>query len=83
MWGFAPEGTVVTTTFKGQALRSVADASRVWRQALPPQPATYVPTNISFVSSDGANVSLRGVLFGDVHLCSGELDFAADDSNRF
>jgi hypothetical protein len=79
VWGFAPEGAVITTTFKGQALRSVADASRVWRQALPPQQASYVPTNISFVCSDGANASLRGVLFGDVHLCSGKLDKCPQD----
>jgi hypothetical protein len=72
VWGFAPSGTVVTTTFKGQALKSVADASKVWRQALPPQPASAVPTTISFKSSDGGNASLTGVLFGDVHLCSGE-----------
>eukprot|EP01043_Picozoa_sp_COSAG02_P018042 COSAG02_NODE_832_length_16660_cov_16.228006_5_plen_456_part_00 len=87
VWGFAPEATVITTTFKGQALRSVADASRVWRQALPPQQASYVPTNISFVSSDGSNASLSGVLFGDVHLCSGELDNAyrtlADSTQSF
>lgn len=82
LWGFAPKGTVITTTFKGLALRSVADASRVWRQELPPQQASSVPTNISFVSSDDGNASLSGVLFGDVHLCSGELDIAQQTAAR-
>jgi len=72
VWGFAPAGTTVITTFKGKNLTATADSSKVWRQALPPQPASSVPTTITFASSDGGNASLRGVLFGDVHLCSGQ-----------
>ena len=72
VWGFAPAGTTVVVTFKGKNLTATADSSKVWRQALPPQPASSVPTTITFASSDGGNASLRGVLFGDVHLCSGQ-----------
>ena len=72
VWGFAPAGTTVVITFKGKNLTATADSSKVWRQALPPQPASSVPTTITFASSDGGNASLRGVLFGDVHLCSGQ-----------
>ena len=72
VWGFAPAGTTVTTTFKGRSYTSVADATMVWRQALPPQPASAVPTNLTFTASDGGNATLRNVVFGDVHLCSGQ-----------
>ena len=81
LWGFAPAGTTVITTFSGKNLTATADASKVWRQALPPQPASSVPTTITFASSDGGNASLRGVLFGDVHLCSGQSNSESTAAN--
>eukprot|EP01116_Phalansterium_solitarium_P019525 TRINITY_DN5491_c0_g1_i1.p1 TRINITY_DN5491_c0_g1~~TRINITY_DN5491_c0_g1_i1.p1 ORF type:complete len:513 (-),score=201.49 TRINITY_DN5491_c0_g1_i1:164-1702(-) len=72
VWGFAASGTVVTTTFQGIAYKSVADSTGTWRQKLPPQPATANAQSITFASSDGGSGALNDVLFGDVHICSGQ-----------
>ena len=72
VWGFAPAGTVVTTTFNGQKITSTADSSTVWRAKLPPTAATGVPQTLSFAASTGETAALKDVLFGDVYICGGQ-----------
>eukprot|EP00756_Hemistasia_phaeocysticola_P057874 Hpha_TRINITY_DN34483_c0_g1::TRINITY_DN34483_c0_g1_i1::g.96121::m.96121/K05970/SIAE; sialate O-acetylesterase len=72
VWGFADPGVVVTTHFKGQGYNATTDSTGVWRQHLPTQPATTQPATIGFESSDGGRTKLTDVLFGDVHICSGQ-----------
>lgn len=72
VWGFAPEGTTVTTTFQGKVIVSTADDTTVWRAKLPPTPASSTPQSINFVASTGEKASLVDVLFGDVFVCGGQ-----------
>lgn len=72
VFGFAAPATVVKTTFKGATLSATADASGVWRQALPPQSATASGQAISFSCSTGETFALVDVLFGDLHICGGQ-----------
>jgi sialate O-acetylesterase len=73
VWGFAATGSSIKTTFLGQSYTSTADATGIWRQALPPQAATATPSTISFTSSTGEPaITITNVLFGDVYICSGQ-----------
>ena len=73
VWGFAAPGTVVKTTFLGVDYSATAAPNNVWRQALPPQPATSTPATITFTASTGEPaLSMTNVLFGDVFICSGQ-----------
>mmetsp|Transcript_20487 Transcript_20487/g.62479 ORF Transcript_20487/g.62479 Transcript_20487/m.62479 type:complete len:609 (-) Transcript_20487:572-2398(-) len=73
LWGFGSPGVAVVASFDGQSLPPETVASDgIWRIRLPPTEARSSPSNISFVSTDGSNVLLRDVLFGDVYLCSGQ-----------
>jgi sialate O-acetylesterase len=72
VWGFAPEGTTVTTTFGKQTIVSKADANSTWRAALMPTPASATTHTISFAASTGETATLSDVLFGDVYVCGGQ-----------
>jgi hypothetical protein len=73
VWGFAATGTTVKTSFQGSAYSSTADATGIWRQALPPQPATSTPASLTFTSSTGEpSITITNILFGDVFICSGQ-----------
>jgi len=73
VWGFAATGTTVKTTFLGTDYSATAGADGVWRQALPPQPATATPASLTFTPSSGeAAVTITNVIFGDVYICSGQ-----------
>ena len=71
LFGFAPAGTTVTTTFGERTLGpSTADSSGTWRQDLPPT-AAGGPHDLTVSASTGQNATLHGVLFGDVFVCGG------------
>jgi hypothetical protein len=72
VFGFAPPGTSVTTTFQAQKYTTPTGADGLWRQSLPAQPATASPQQISFSCSTGEAFALNDVLFGDVVLCGGQ-----------
>ena len=74
LFGLAPPGTSIVTTFAGQKFTATAGAADgVWRQALPPQAANRVGQTILFsVPATGESAALSGVLFGDVYLCGGQ-----------
>ena len=76
VWGEATPGTLVTTSFLGATYTSVAGPDQVWRQQLPPQPASPGSGpgfTISFNASTGETAVLEDVLFGDVYLCGGQV----------
>ena len=72
--GFATAGVTVTVSLNGVAMPAVTtDATGVWRASLPAQPATTTSSTVSFSCSDGTTPApLTNVLFGDVHICSGQ-----------
>ena len=74
VWGYADAGVSVTVSLNGAKLpAATADATGKWLTALPAQPATTAPSTLSFSCSDGtAPADITDVLFGDVHLCSGQ-----------
>lgn len=72
VWGFAPPGTSVKTLFAGTSYTSTAGADTVWRQSLPPTPASATGVAITFSASTGATAALNDVLFGDVYVCGGQ-----------
>ena len=77
LFGFADVGTTVKTVFSGTTYTSTADATGVWRQALPPQPATQGSSGVSitFSCSSGEKFALADVLFGEVVVCGGQSKF--------
>lgn len=65
-------GETLTVTFKGSLLKTTVGNDGIWRLSLPAQPASKTPQDITVKSSQGAEHDLKGVLFGDVYLCSGQ-----------
>eukprot|EP01051_Picozoa_sp_SAG22_P006758 SAG22_NODE_453_length_10316_cov_27.583341_4_plen_147_part_00 len=76
IWGWATPGEAVDVEFLGAHLKATAGHDGLWRTSLPAQPATTKPATIEVKSASGF-VTLRNVLFGDVILCSGQVDWAA------
>lgn len=83
VWGFADAGTNVSsewvdgTTYFGQA-----DESQVWRVEFPATPMHATPFNLTFSASPAGggaptNLTLAGLLLGDVFLCSGQSNVCA------
>jgi sialate O-acetylesterase len=72
VWGFAPAGTTVKTTFAGNTYTTSSGADTIWRQQLPATPATAAGQTISFSTSAGDKAALNDVVFGDVYICSGQ-----------
>jgi sialate O-acetylesterase len=73
LWGFGEPGLLVQTTLFGLPLGPAkVGTDRIWRQTLPPTPASSTPTTISLNGSDGTTVLLSDVLFGDVFICGGQ-----------
>lgn len=73
VFGFASAGVTVTTKFDATLLPPVTtDATGVWRVTLPKTAASLTAHTLSFMSSDGGAAALSDVLFGDVHICSGQ-----------
>ena len=78
VWGHGDVGVQVTTMVDGRAISPAAEVGRdgIWRQHLPPTPASKQPHTITFRGSDGGFASLNDVLFGEVFLCSGQSNMA-------
>jgi len=77
-WGASPGATVVAA-LSGAGARATsapADAEGAWALALPAQPATAAPQDVTLAASDGGAAVLRRVLFGDVHVCAGQSNAA-------
>ena len=58
VWGFAPPGTKVTTTFGTQKIVSEADGNSTWRTSLMPTAASATAHTISFSASTGETATL-------------------------
>ena len=71
VWGFGQPGATITTEIVSKpAVSTVVGADSIWRQVLSTGAANKAPTNILF--SDGTtNLTLAGVMIGDVFICSG------------
>ena len=72
LWGrAAAEATVSITLDSDTSFTTTADSSGAWTLTLPPHPASHGPHSLRF-SDGGAAVTVSGVKFGDVLLCSGQ-----------
>ncbi|MCM8532534.1 MAG: 9-O-acetylesterase [Lentisphaeraceae bacterium] len=71
VWGWAPEGTKVTITFKGQTKTTTANSSGDWRLNLEPMTASAVGATMTIKSDLGTKV-VNDVLIGEVWLCGGQ-----------
>lgn len=72
VWGFATQDTEIKTSFDGKSYGSIADENGIWRQKLPPTPASSKEYIITITSSTGESVVMENVLFGDVFICGGQ-----------
>ena len=77
--GQAPAGKTVQLAFKGETIRTTADATGRFRFSLPAQPAGG-PYDLSFTCGT-STVVCRDVYVGEVWLCSGQsnMQFALQD----
>lgn len=72
VWGFGDPGVSVITSAFGQKFTTTVGSDGVWRQSLPPQPATPAPQTLLFNASEGSSASLSDILFGDVYMAMGQ-----------
>ena len=76
IWGYADAGARVTVGFNGQNLSTTvgpdqAGSNTTWRVLLPATPAGFETHTIT--ATDGnAVMTLAGVMFGEVWVCSGQ-----------
>ena len=81
LWGFCPEGAKVDVVFGGATLAATIGPDQAggslttWRVLLPATAAGFAEHNIS-ASSGGQTLTLSGVLFGEVWVCSGQSNMA-------
>ena len=81
VWGMSPfDDDDVTVHFQGKPIKATMvlyGGNSTWRATLPSTPASLTESyNISATSSkSGSVVTLSGVLFGDVWVCSGEFSY--------
>lgn len=71
VWGTARPGVTVTVHFAGQTHSSEADAAGYWIVRLSPLPASLSPQEMH-IQTPGDAIQLKGILTGDVWLCSGQ-----------
>ncbi|MCM8538480.1 MAG: 9-O-acetylesterase [Lentisphaeraceae bacterium] len=71
VWGWAPEGTKVSVTFKGQTKNTIANSSGDWRVTLEPMTASAVGASMTIKSDQGSKV-INDILIGEVWLCGGQ-----------
>lgn len=77
VWGFAPPGTKVTTTFGTQKIVSEADGNSTWRASLMPTAASATAHTISFSASTGETATLSDGARSSVLALLGSLTGAA------
>lgn len=70
VWGHAEPGEAISVRFKGAEVRTVAGADRCWSVLLGPLAASGEGAELVIAGKN--TVTLRGVVVGDVWLCSGQ-----------
>ena len=71
IWGTAPAGSIITVQLDQEIKSSVADSAQRWLVKLSPRAASVQPTAI-YIADGVQQVSIHGILFGDVWLCIGQ-----------
>lgn len=75
VWGFAKPDAAVTVRFAGQEITDTANESGKWRVDLQPAPASSEPHELTATTGE-ESISLKGILVGEVWLCSGQSNMA-------
>ena len=78
LFGAVSPSAKVSVTLRNKTMQATANASGKWVASLPAQAPSLTPTDIEIaVASSKAvlqsNTVLKGVLFGDVYLCGGQV----------
>lgn len=74
IWGFAPEGAIVTVSFQGKSIATTPSTwinASTWAAKLPAMEGSMTEYNIS-ATCHGSTIALANVMFGDVWVCSGQ-----------
>jgi hypothetical protein len=78
VWGFCSENTSsVTVTFQNRSIAATVGPDQAqgtmttWRALLPPISAGFTEHSLS-VTDGNSTLTLQGILFGDVWICSGQ-----------
>lgn len=71
IWGTAPAGSIITVQLDQEIKSSVTDSAQRWLVKLSPRAASVQPTEI-YIADGIQQVSIHGILFGDVWLCIGQ-----------
>lgn len=71
LWGRAFANEEVSVLFNGAVLKTNADQAGKWNISLPSQKAGG-PYELVFKGSNGSEIKISNVLFGDVWICSGQ-----------
>lgn len=72
VWGWTNASPVTVTLSTGFNTTVHADATGLWRAALPPAPAAIAPVDVMATGTDGSTTTLLRVMFGRVVFCSGQ-----------
>lgn len=72
VWGWAEPGTKITLDFAGQKQSAKTGKDGKWKLELQPLKASAKPATMSITSSDGASITLKDILVGEVWLASGQ-----------
>lgn len=79
IWGWAPPGQKITTTFAGLKRSVTAGADRSWRVTFPTMTASDKPRTM-VIQGDGKTITLDNILIGDVWVAGGQsnMDFPVE-----
>lgn len=83
VWGFCATGATVSISFQNHTIPAIVEVdaraplnhTTTWRALLPPVEASFDEHSIT-ATSGTVTISLKGVLFGDVWICSGQSNMA-------
>lgn len=76
VWGWAEPRSKVTVEFAGQKETVKAGRDGYWMVKLDPMPANSTPQVMTIAAAGGERKEIKGVLIGDVWLCSGQSNMA-------
>lgn len=71
IWGTADKGALITLQFAGQTKQATTAMNGKWMIGLSPMPVSAQPQEMQ-VSAGAEKITLKGILIGDVWLCSGQ-----------
>ena len=78
VWGHGVPGTEITVAFGGQSKKAKVDEFERWMVRLDPMPASSKGSDLTISSSDGARVSIKDIVVGDVWFLTGTMSLSGE-----